>query len=138
MLHILDEYGICATFFTVGLFVDYYPDLTRQIVDSGHVLACHSYSHDYAKLYVSAETILSDLAAWEQAVTRAVGEAPTTRLYRFPGGTTSYSLTKNEAYPELLEAIVQAGLPSLRLDGGDQRPLSCGQTRGADDGRVFP
>lgn len=109
ILRILDAYDIRATFFTVGMFVDYYPALTRQIVEGGHLLACHSYSHDYAKLYVSAETITADLAEWERAVIDAVGALPATRIYRFPGGTTSYSLTNNTAYPELLAAVTDAG-----------------------------
>lgn len=46
--HILDlfgEYGIRATFFTLGWVAERYPDLIRCIVDGGHELACHGYDH---------------------------------------------------------------------------------------------
>lgn len=34
-----------CTFFTVGKIAERYPDLIKLIIDSGHEIACHSYSH---------------------------------------------------------------------------------------------
>lgn len=109
VLRILAEYNIHATFFTVGRYVDRYPDLARDIVAGGHVLACHSYSHDYAPIYASADAILADITRWENAVLGAVGELPRDRIYRFPGGTTNSLLDGNPLYPSLLTAVLNAG-----------------------------
>lgn len=109
VLRILAEYDIKATFFTVGRYVERYPDLVRGIVDGGHLLACHSYSHDYAPLYASADAILADIARWENAVLSVLGELPRDRVYRFPGGTTNSLLNGNPLYPALLTAVLDAG-----------------------------
>lgn len=34
-----------CTFFTVGKIAERYPDLIKYIIDCGHEIACHSYSH---------------------------------------------------------------------------------------------
>ncbi|MFQ5486612.1 MAG: XrtA system polysaccharide deacetylase [bacterium] len=45
ILEMLDEYNCKATFFTVGWVAERYPGLMREISDSGHEMACHSYWH---------------------------------------------------------------------------------------------
>ena len=109
VLRILEEYDIKATFFTVGRYVERYPDLVHGIVDGGHLLACHSYSHDYPQIYASVDTILADIARWENAVLGVLGELPRDRVYRFPGGTTNSLLNGNPLYPSLLTAVLNAG-----------------------------
>lgn len=109
VLRILAEYDIKATFFTVGRYVERYPDLVRGIAEGGHLLACHSYSHDYASIYASVDTILADIARWENAVRSVLGELPQDRVYRFPGGTTNSLLDGNPLYPALLTAVLDAG-----------------------------
>lgn len=41
----LDEYGAKATFFCLGKNVDMYPDIYREILDRGHAVGNHTYSH---------------------------------------------------------------------------------------------
>ena len=48
ILHILDEHGARATFFTLGWIAERYPDLVRRIVAAGHELASHGYGHERA------------------------------------------------------------------------------------------
>ena len=45
ILALLDAEGIKATFFTLGWIAEHYPALVRRIVDNGHELASHGYSH---------------------------------------------------------------------------------------------
>lgn len=45
ILGILAEQDIKATFFTLGWLAERYPAMVRQIVDGGHELASHGYSH---------------------------------------------------------------------------------------------
>lgn len=41
----LDRFGVKATFFCLGKNVEMYPDLYRLIVDGGHKVGNHTYSH---------------------------------------------------------------------------------------------
>jgi peptidoglycan/xylan/chitin deacetylase (PgdA/CDA1 family) len=45
ILDILKKNGVTATFFVVGWRVEAYPDIVKRIVDEGHILGNHSYSH---------------------------------------------------------------------------------------------
>lgn len=88
-LEILSSYGIKATFFTVGLCVDSNPNYTKRIVEEGHLLACHTYSHDLNSIYKSTDAFLNDIAKWRSSVTKAVGWDAGSYYLRFPGGTTN-------------------------------------------------
>lgn len=46
LLKILARQEITATFFIPGLSAEMYPDTVRQIVDSGHEIAHHGYTHE--------------------------------------------------------------------------------------------
>ena len=45
ILSILGKLGIQATFFLVGKDAEKSPQLTRKILDNGHIVGNHSYSH---------------------------------------------------------------------------------------------
>ena len=45
VLDLLDQYHVHAVFFVVGSEVKKYPQLAREIVRRGHVIANHSFSH---------------------------------------------------------------------------------------------
>jgi len=47
LLEILRERGIKATIFVTGQFIEQNPDLVRQIVEDGHELGNHTYSHPH-------------------------------------------------------------------------------------------
>jgi len=108
ILEILDTYGAKATFFTLGSYAAVYPERIQAISDNGHLLACHSYSHDYMKLYESADSVLEEIAAWEKAVEKAGVPLPQTVFFRFPGGTTT-SYMKEDRYEDIFWAITDAG-----------------------------
>ncbi len=45
ILDMFAEFGIKATFFTLGWVAERYPRLIQRIVSEGHELACHGYCH---------------------------------------------------------------------------------------------
>lgn len=45
VLTILDQYTAKASFFCLGKNVETFPDLTQQILNNGHCIGNHSYSH---------------------------------------------------------------------------------------------
>ncbi len=87
ILDILDEYGVKATFFVVGKEKDSDLELYKRIVDEGHTLGMHSYSHVYSRIYSSEDSFISDLDRISDLLTGATGQVP--QFYRFPGGSSN-------------------------------------------------
>lgn len=54
----LDERGASATFFLCGYRVEQYPDLTQQIVQEGHEIGLHGYSHKCMRDMCQRDTAL--------------------------------------------------------------------------------
>lgn len=89
ILDLLKQENIKATFFLLGMNVEYYPEIAQREYLEGHYLANHGYSHRYSEIYESKETILNDYNQCEQALKKALGNPNfSTRVYRFPGGST--------------------------------------------------
>ena len=87
ILDILKKYNAKATFFVCGTgeesegLKQYY----KRIVDEGHTIGMHSYSHVYSDLYYSAESFEYDLDKIRNLIYNETGVA--TPFYRFPGGS---------------------------------------------------
>lgn len=97
----LQEYGIKASFFVEGRDVERYPDRMEGIFNRGHVIACHSHTHEYANIYSSTSAFITEVEQYEAALIEALGEenfAKIKKILRFPGGTNnSYLETQEEA-----------------------------------------
>lgn len=91
VLDILDSYGIKATFFTVGYFVDRHPEIVAETMSRGHLVACHTYTHDFNQCYASPQAFMNEVHRWEDAVRRATGTLPERVCVRFPGGSTTHA-----------------------------------------------
>lgn len=85
ILDILDEYGVKATFFVVGK--EGYNDQYRRIVDEGHSLGMHSYSHKYRDIYQSLDAYREDLELLHSFLYELTGVD--SRIVRFPGGSSN-------------------------------------------------
>ena len=96
LLSLLEELDVPATFFLVGLSVRAFPDYAKMIVDAGYAVGCHSMSHSYNRLKESTDYVARDLARFTALMQETADPEFGTDLYRFPGGSTSYSSrTKN-------------------------------------------
>lgn len=140
VLDILKKNRIKSTFFVVGQNVKNYPDLTKQIVADGHVIANHTWHHWYHNMNAQA-------AAYEVANTGDIIYQTTgvrTRLFRPPGGIMNNGVAayaKNNKYavimwsadsmdysrpavPRLMNNIFREAKPGgivLMHDGGGDR-----------------
>ena len=83
VLAVLARENIKATFFVVGQTSETNLQRIRDIVNQGHTIAMHSYSHDYTKIYASVEAFLDDMYRVFSQIRDATGVAPT--FFRFPG-----------------------------------------------------
>jgi len=90
VLDILKEKHVHATFFVVGIQVNKYPEMLERIVNEGHSLGNHSYSHrSFTKL--TPEEIMQEIEKTDRAMMDAVGFIP--NMVRPPYGATNDDVT---------------------------------------------
>ena len=87
ILDVLDKYGVKATFFVVGRTDPEYQRIYRRIVQDGHTLGMHSYSHNYSQIYDSMDSFQSDMHKLQDFLYEQTGVWTT--YYRFPGGSSN-------------------------------------------------
>lgn len=91
LLDTLKEMNIKATFFMVGRCVVTYPNIVKRMVDEGHEVASHSWSHPLLTSLGDA-AVESQMRRTHDAIFKACGVTPT--LYRPPYGGTRLSQRK--------------------------------------------
>ena len=87
ILDILKEYNVKATFFVIGKTDESSVKAYQRIVEEGHTLGMHSYSHQYAQVYASQEAFEDDLTSLQDYLFSITGMEST--FYRFPGGSSN-------------------------------------------------
>ena len=87
ILDILNEYGVKGTFFVNGKESDCFKPLYKRIVDEGHRIGMHSYSHKYGEVYASEESFIYDLDKIQAYIYEQTGVL--SNIYRFPGGASN-------------------------------------------------
>ena len=87
ILDILDQYGVKATFFVVGKENEASQEALVQIVERGHSLGMHSYTHKYVEIYSSVESFAEDFVKIRSYLEEVTGV--TSSIYRFPGGSSN-------------------------------------------------
>ena len=105
ILKVLRENNVKATFFVIGKTDETSRAIMKQIVDEGHTIGIHSYTHNYEKIYSSVEAYLDDFNSMNNLIYEATGIKPS--IFRFPGGSIN---TYNEAtYQDIIEEMSRRG-----------------------------
>lgn len=86
---ILEENGVRGTFFEVGKAVARRSDVTKQLIERGHVVGNHSYEHD-AFSYLDPQ--YPELKAAQDQFKKDVGVCPA--LFRPPHGTHTWFMSR--------------------------------------------
>jgi peptidoglycan/xylan/chitin deacetylase (PgdA/CDA1 family) len=105
-LDLLERHRVPATFFLIGNQVRGHESVARSIVDAGHHIANHTYSHPTTLPMLALSTIHDEIQRAQDRIHSATGRTPT--LFRTPGGGWS---------PPLMDQIAQAGL--IPIDWSD-------------------
>lgn len=100
VLDALDVRQVKATFFILGWVAEHCPRPVRAIVEAGHEIGCHSYSHQLV-YHLSPAEFRRDTQRAVGAIADCCGVAP--RLYRAP----SYSIIRESLWA--LEVLVECG-----------------------------
>ena len=105
VLDILKANNIKATFFVVNSNIDGHEALYRRIVEEGHTIGIHTYSHQYKNIYSSVDDYLADFEKMFNKVYEITGVKPD--IFRFPGG--SINVYNQDIYVELIAEMLRRG-----------------------------
>ncbi len=108
ILDILKENDIKATFFIID-YTDEELELVERILEEGHTIGIHGYSHEYSQIYTSVEAGMNNITKLAEKLKEDTGyEAFVTR---FPGGSSN-TVSANYCsgvMSGLVEAVTDAG-----------------------------
>ncbi len=105
VLDILKRNNIKATFFVVGNTTSAGKALMQRIVNEGHTIAVHTYTHNFKQIYASVESYLDDFYKIYKLIYETTGQKPT--IFRFAGGSKN-GFNKNN-YRELIAEMTRRG-----------------------------
>jgi len=103
VLALLERHDIQATFCMIGTNIAAHPDLVARVLDGGHQIANHTFTHPMNFATLTRAQIRAEIERTSDTiVAHGTGERP--RLFRAPGGTWS---------TPVISACVAAGLRPL-------------------------
>jgi peptidoglycan/xylan/chitin deacetylase (PgdA/CDA1 family) len=85
ILDTLKQYNVKATFFVLGSMAENNTWIVKREKDEGHVVANHTYSHNYNYLYADTKNLIDDFKKCE-VVLKSILVDYNSKLVRFPGG----------------------------------------------------
>ncbi|MBQ8264476.1 MAG: polysaccharide deacetylase family protein [Oscillospiraceae bacterium] len=126
LIDILGNYGVKATFFVVGEWVDKYPESVKALHDAGHEVMTHSDDHaHFAQL--SQEQIIANINASCDKIEAVTGVRP--KLFRCPYG---------EYNDAVIETLNSMGMYTIQwdVDSLDWKDLGAGEITERVTGKV--
>jgi len=91
LMDICDSYGVKATFFLVGFWVDKYPDMVKEIDRRGFEIGNHSVNHPQMTKLLEAQMV-SEINGVNESIYALIGKTP--RLFRPPFGDYNDTVVK--------------------------------------------
>lgn len=128
LIDTLGTYGVKATFFVVGDWVDKYPESVKALAAAGHEVMSHSNHHDHYNC-LSADQISADLKTACDKVEAITGVRPT--LIRCPYG---------EYDDHVITAIRGCGMEPIQwsIDSLDWKGISASEITKRVTSRIAP
>lgn len=88
VLDTLKEEDITATFFMIGSQItEENEPILKRMVEEGHLIGIHTYTHKYKEIYASADAYIKDAEMTAERIYEVTGSEPI--YYRFPWGSTN-------------------------------------------------
>lgn len=109
VLDVLKENNIKATFFILD-YSEQSKSTIQRIIDEGHTLAIHGMSHDYSKIYASAEATLENFTSLQKKIKKDFNYD--VKYVRFPGGASN-TISRNYCEGVMTEAVKKVQEESL-------------------------
>ncbi len=93
ILDVLKKHDIKATFFLVGNYLETEPDLVKRMIEEGHIVGNHTYTHPDMSKISDAESFNRELVKFEEKYKEVTGQ-DLVKFYRPPQGKFSESNLK--------------------------------------------
>ena len=102
LLDVLNKYEIKATFFVTGRGDDV---AIKREFDEGHMVALHTWSHNYAYVYSSIDNYFADLNQIAERVRNITGKEA--KLIRFPGGSSNLVSRRYDGRTKIMSTLTR-------------------------------
>ncbi len=102
ILEILKKNNIKATFFVIGQNKELY----KKIVEEGHTIAIHTYTHKYSQIYASVDAFFADLYKLQESIKKETNID--SKVTRFPGGSSN-TITSKQMKREIINRLNEEG-----------------------------
>jgi peptidoglycan/xylan/chitin deacetylase (PgdA/CDA1 family) len=106
ILDLLDKYHVKATFFMIGKNMEAHPDVVREVIERGHAIGNHTYTHPHNIELDTEAQVIGELDRCEQVIERMTGSRA--YLFRPPRGLvdgTVFAIASEENYVVVLWSI---------------------------------
>lgn len=112
VLALLKKYNAKATFFCIGKNIEKHPEIIKQIIEEGHLVGNHSYSHSKFFDFYNADKITDELRKTDELLEKYTSKK--INFFRPPYGVTT---------PSIRRALQRTGHKTIgwnirSLDGG--------------------
>ncbi len=92
ILDLLKKHKAKATFFLIGKNAEQHPDLVQRIINEGHTIGNHSYSHSKNFGFFSAKRVTSELIKTDEILESITSKK--LKLFRPPFGVTNPNIKR--------------------------------------------
>ncbi|MBL7931250.1 MAG: polysaccharide deacetylase family protein [Bacteroidia bacterium] len=113
ILEILEKHNAKASFFCIGKNIKGNETILKRTFESGHIIANHSFSHDYLYDLKNAVTLEHDMQQANTAIENVIGKKPL--YFRPPYGVTTPGIAK--AVKKLKYQVIGWNIRSLDTKG---------------------
>ncbi len=128
LLGYLSRYGVKATFFVTNQ-MPRYQFLLPRIVEDGHTIGVHTYTHQWS-IYSGRQSYINDFDAMHKLICDKTGVY--TKIFRFPGGTNN---TVSRSYSRGVMTDVSGYMKSRGFVYYDWN-VDCGDTLGYSSSKI--
>lgn len=92
VLALLKNYNAKAAFFCIGKNIEKYPEIVKKIIEDGHLVGNHSYSHSNFFDFYNADKITDELRKTDQLLEKFTSKK--INFFRPPYGVTTPSIRR--------------------------------------------
>ncbi len=120
ILNVLKKNNVKATFFIINFDTKAKADLIKRMLNEGHTVAIHGYSHVFEDIYRSEKAFMHNVNSLREKVEALTGYTPS--IMRFPGGSSNtYSAFNPGIMTTLVESVQDEGYIyyDWNVDSGD-------------------
>lgn len=122
ILDTLKQYDIKATFFMIGeQITEDKEELVKKMVEQGHEIGVHTYTHEKDEIYASAQAYIEDVVKTSKRIEEVIGKKPV--YYRFPWGSVNNYICSFRK--EIIDTLAASGYQYIDWNVSGEDSVGC-------------